>query len=63
LPRKIFKVKWHKVGTLFGKIFNKVEQKVLEGREKDKIRNLENPLTGDEIMTALILSGRIYGGY
>ena len=33
--------------------FSKVEQKIVEVEKKDKIRNWKNPLTGQEIMTAL----------
>jgi tRNA nucleotidyltransferase (CCA-adding enzyme) len=51
----------HKVER-FQENFNKVEQKVLEVERKDKIRNWKNPLTGDEIMTALnIEPSRIIG--
>ncbi|MFV1883928.1 MAG: CCA tRNA nucleotidyltransferase [Balneola sp.] len=35
--------------------FNKVEQKIEEVEAKDKIRNWKNPLSGEEIMTALNL--------
>ncbi len=46
----------------FQENFNKVEQKILEVEKKDKIRNWKNPLTGDEIMTALdIEPSRIIG--
>lgn len=51
----------HKVER-FQENFNKVEQKVLEVERKDKIRNWKNPLTGDEIMSALnIEPSRIIG--
>ncbi len=33
--------------------FNKVEKKIQEVEKKDRIRNWKNPLSGDEIMTAL----------
>lgn len=42
----------HKVER-FQKNFNRVEQKIIEVEKKDHIRNWKNPLTGDEIMTAL----------
>ena len=42
--------------------FKKVEAKLLEVEEKDKIRNFQPPITGDEIIKAFDLKpGRIIG--
>ena len=35
------------------KNFERVENKIVEVEEKDRIRNWKNPLTGEEIMNAL----------
>ena len=37
----------------FMKNFERVERKIVEVEEKDRIRNWKNPLTGQEIMNAL----------
>ena len=42
--------------------FSKVEQKIIEVEKKDKIRNWKNPLTGQEIMTALQIPPSIVVG-
>jgi len=42
--------------------FNRVEKKIVEVEEKDRIRNWKNPLTGEEIMAALQIPPSIVVG-